>query len=185
MLMYMNTLRFSKFTFFDLEQTSHFTTVPSGTQTDCDHTETGFTLIELLVVILIIGLLASIGIPSYAEYRKRASIAATATEMRNIFTAFVAFDSENGTYPDDSHRTLPAGMDTYLNQSLWDNETPIGGYYNWEGPNSYPYAAVSIFNCPATEKDLQTLDRMLDNGDLSSGRFRTGTNGRPSYIIEE
>jgi type IV pilus assembly protein PilA len=106
--------------------------------------------------------------------------------MRSISQAFVAYFASNGTYPPDSHRTLPPGMDEYLNPSLWANETPIGGYYNWDGPDNYPYAGLSIFppnDVPLSER--QMLDELLDDGDLSQGRFRNGTNGRPTWIIED
>ena len=77
-------------------------------------------------------------------------------------------------------------MDEYQNPSLWANETPVGGYYNWDGPDSYPYAGLSID--PPSEVALserEMLDELMDDGDLSQGRFRTGTNGRPTWIIEE
>lgn len=148
--------------------------------------EKGFTLIELLVVVAIIGILASLAVPAMSGYKRRAAIAATASEMRSFITAFIAYDADNGNYPDDSHRTLPAGMTDYISQSVWDNETPIGGYYNWEGPNNYPYAGLSIFAYPGPTSDIETLDRMLDDGVYATtGRFREGTNGRPTLVIED
>lgn len=158
--------------------------VPSLRPRGCS--ENGFTLIELLVVVAIIGILASLAIPAMSGYKRRASIAATASEMRSFITAFVAFDADNGNYPIDTHRILPPGMTDYISQSVWDNETPIGGHYNWEGPDNYPYAGLSIYAYPGPTSDLLILDRMLDDGVYATtGRFREGTNGRPTLVIED
>lgn len=35
------------------------------------------------------------------------------------------------------------------------------------------------------EEDLELLDIMLDDGDLTQGKFRQTPNGRYTYIIEE
>jgi prepilin-type N-terminal cleavage/methylation domain-containing protein len=147
--------------------------------------EQGFTLIELLVVIAVIGILTAIAIPNYFESRRRAQIAATASELRSLVNSFEAFFASNEDYPDDSHRDVPTGMERLIPASLWADETPIGGYYNWEGPNNYPYAGVSIFAHTASNQHLRVLDRMLDDGNLAQGRFRMTPNGRPTYIISE
>lgn len=49
--------------------------------------DNGFTLIELLVVVSIVGLLASIAIPQFAEYRNKAYRAEVQTYTHNIHTA--------------------------------------------------------------------------------------------------
>ncbi len=150
----------------------------------CAHSH-GFTLIELMIVILIIGILAAVGIPNYINYQKNAKVARTAQELRSLSQAFVAYLAENGDYPPDSHATLPAGMELYINPAIWADGTPIGGSYNWEGPDTYPYAGLAILDPTIEARYVVALDAMLDNGDLATGRFRNGTSGRPTLIIEE
>lgn len=49
----------------------------------------GFTLIELMIVITIIGILASIAIPQFDNYSKRAQDKASASDLRNFLNAAV------------------------------------------------------------------------------------------------
>lgn len=145
----------------------------------------GFTLIELMIVVTIIGLLLAIAIPNYSNYRLNAKVARTASELRSLSSAFVAYKAGDGSFPIDSHLTLPAGMEDFINPTIWADETPLGGHYNWEGPDFYPYAGLAIMDPTAPPKAIIMLDQMLDDGDLNMGRFRLGTGGRPTLIIEE
>jgi type IV pilus assembly protein PilA len=54
----------------------------------------GFTLIELMIVIAIIGILAAIAIPQFAQYRKRGYVATTNSEVKNAHTAATAYCSD-------------------------------------------------------------------------------------------
>lgn len=60
----------------------------------------GFTLIELLIVMTIIGILASIAVPSYQRSLIRAREAVLAEDLYQMRQAIDAFFGDNSRYPD-------------------------------------------------------------------------------------
>lgn len=56
----------------------------------------GFTLIELLIVVVIIGILAAIAIPKFADTKEKAYFATMKGDLRNLITAQEAFAADNG-----------------------------------------------------------------------------------------
>ena len=97
-----------------------------------------FTLIELLVVVAIIGILASLLLPSLAKARKRAKISVCKSNLKQITSAI-------HMYADDNEGHLPGH---YSNQITYDQYLGTG----YDGRTSDTDG--KLYSCPTDETDL-------------------------------
>ena len=58
-------------------------------------TKKGFTLIELLIVVVIIGILAAIAIPKFANTKEKAYLASMKADLRNLATYEESFAADS------------------------------------------------------------------------------------------
>ena len=61
----------------------------------------GFTLIELLLVVVVIGILAAIAIPKFANSKGKAYAASLKSDLHNLTTAQESYFYDHATYTTD------------------------------------------------------------------------------------
>ena len=86
--------------------------------------EQGFTLVELLIVIIILGVLATIGIPTYRGFVDRAHEAATLAELQAVSMAIKFYFIEKGETETFDVQLLKR----YLGDDLTDSGEYLGTY---------------------------------------------------------
>jgi len=102
----------------------------------------GFTLIELMIVVAIIGILAAIAIPLYANIQAKARIAKAQADARTLVSAVSMYQAHMGSLP-SALSDLNAAQTNSLGQvagPFMPNtpNPPSGGNPTW---SSYTYTS--------------------------------------------
>lgn len=145
-----------------------------------------FTLVEIMIAVVIIGMLAAMAVGAMARFRARTEATRVANNLRIFEQAFQTYIMEFGIWPVTGEAgVVPPEMVGRINPETWAAPTPGDGRWGWENRNLGVTAGISMFGSRLTDPELAVIDRLIDDGDVTTGVFRRAADGRPLYVIEE
>lgn len=148
------------------------------------------TLVEIAIAIAIIAMLAAFLIPAFNVALRHRQNAECASHLRRAVAAFELYRSEMGGYPPDQvvpTQTTVAAMADYFSSlriDWWGETTSLGGRWDWDiGYHGFA-ASISIWKPTVSTAQLTEFDKLVDDGNLSTGKLRL-VSTQFHYILEE
>ncbi len=93
----------------------------------------GYTIIEITIVIVVILILATLSVLYLAKARQKAKLSRVTTELTEIATSLSQYAEDNNyQYPADTSRSVPPGLEHYLQGGTWPESAWPTGVFDWD-----------------------------------------------------
>lgn len=151
--------------------------------------ERAFTLVELLIVVIILGVLAAIVVPNFADAGSTTEQTVFVADLRTFVTAAKYYLHKTGEHlPDSVSGQLPAGFAGYIDADKWTRVTPIGGVWDTELDSFGVKSALGVHfqagqGTSRGDPYMLEVDEILDDGNLATGGFRKLAADRYYYVL--
>lgn len=153
------------------------------------------TLLKLAAAVAIFSSLLALAVLFIQRQLIAHRAGEVANDLKAFKTAFHAYALAQGSWPaaTSAPGEVPAGMTAALKDTRWALPTPIGGRYTWDlntlHRGHYYTAAISIrpaagHPVSTNLKQLEAVDRAIDDGNLQTGRFVLGFHNFPVFVLE-
>ncbi|MDI1320069.1 MAG: hypothetical protein PSW75_07735 [bacterium] len=135
-----------------------------------------------MVAVLAVTLLGT----GLARLKQRARCGQLEAGLRSFAAALEEHHEKGRRWPMTAEET-----GALLRDLGWAKNSPVGGSYGWIPPAPGQPGRITLtafhpaFPLAITRTELRELDGRIDDGDLATGRFRTGFNGWPVYLVGE
>lgn len=167
---------------------------PFAPKPDRHRQRAAFTLVEIMVVVVIIGILAAAGLPTYRHITMRSKATALENDLRQFSTALITYNLQNARWPADSDPQVPPTELAGALPTKFAQVSPIGGVYKWNFDVPADGVTCKAALIVQTAAGLQPvsddvdlflmLDRQMDDGNLETGMMQVGSTNSLVYIIE-
>ncbi|HUR58568.1 MAG TPA: hypothetical protein VM029_12715 [Opitutaceae bacterium] len=89
-------------------------------------------------------------------------------------------------------RAAPRAWEELTKETNWSKGSPFGGDYQWHEETAGDRKSATVivtafaphFPLSVSRAELLAIDAEIDDGNLATGRFRTGFNGWPVYRLD-
>ncbi len=131
-----------------------------------------------MIVVAVIGILAALALPAFKRVRDTARSRRFISDLRTFSQAFETYALEKGAWPPDATEgVIPTGMAGRLRAGDWQAINSIGGQWDWDCQQFGYTAGISCYQPTFSLAQMQEIDRLIDDGNLSTGNFRARSNG--------